>query len=891
MKSSEDESNYRIKGYNLESCFSSSSYTGGCSIYIKNNITYRVILNDSVGLNWIIGLKIMKGYVKGNYSVVYHSPSSSNNDFCELLNQNWLRKIHDKKFSMVVGDFNINWNDKIESKVLNNTMLQYDLKQKCKNITRYSKTNKKIIDLVFSNENVKVDTNSNWKISDHETLIISNLSDTKHIETNEKYISDWTNYSKDNIQGYLTQNMMNMTFDMDLNTQCENLIHSLTNGINNIVTKRKLENPDKISNSNLLCSMKRKRDIALRKARYTNCDTNWREYKKLRNMYSKQLKINDKKDIDKKIENGRNDPKKLWTVMNSLIKPEQNKQHIVVFDNEEITEPMEIANRFNDYFVKSIAEINESIELESEPIELRMMESSTSKLNKFLPIGLQELRQIVFELPNKSAMDDISAKILQDSFDVIGEKLLFILNSSIVTGNVPDCLKKSVVIPIEKIANSNKCENMRPINMLSNIDKILEIIIKKQLVEYLEKNKKIIKEQSGFREKHSCESALIFLFQKWKETLDKKESVLAVFLDLKRAFETISRFELLKVVQRMGISGVALKWIKSYLENRTQCTKYNGVKSNNIMVDLGVPQGSVLGPILFIMYINDIKIILKNSHVNLFADDTVIYCSGQNIDDVVNKLNTDLFKLQKWLNYKKLKLNISKTKSMLITLKNDTFNDSIKVGEDIIESVSCLKYLGVMIDSRLNFNEHLDTIIKKISSKFGVIYRIRKSLSFFAKITLYQALIEPHFIYCSSVLFMSNQNKLQELQVLQNKFMRLLLGCDYMTRSNQMAIKLGWLKVKNKINYNVNLFVHKIKCGYLPEYLKEFMIPGNSIHNYNTRGNSDIRIQSSRLTLSYNSVFSKGLTMYNNLPNEIKNETSIHIFKRKLNEYYFRKQQ
>ena len=891
IKSSERESAYIIQGYNFENCLSFSAYTGGCSIYIKDNIAYKKIINESQGLNWILGIKILKGQCKGNCCVVYHSPSSSNSEFIDLLNTKWLPKIYNKENTIFMGDFNINWINKKECKNLKNGFLQYNLKQYCDKITRYSKKNKKIIDLVFSNNNLNVDTNENWKISDHETLVIRGSNKRQNCAVNDKFKKDWTNYSATKLQRYLLQNMSNVSYDMNIDTQYENLIQTIKDGVNSLVLYRKVKPHNKIVHSKFICKLKRRRDIALKKARKNNRSTDWLNYKTLRNRYAKCLKIDEKRKIEIKVKHNRNNQKKLWKVLNSLIKTTTNKQNCIIFDNIECFEPQQIADNFNTYFVKSIIEINESIGSESEPIRINPTLYNNSELYSFLPISLYDLKKIIFGLQNKSGMDEISAKILQDSFEVIGEKLLFILNLSIINGYVPNCLKKSLIIPIEKVAKSNKSEDMRPINMLSTIDKVLEIIIKKQLVDYLELNNLILEEQSGFREHHSCEAALNIILQKWKESLNKKETVVAVFLDLKRAFETISRAELINVVHRMGIKGTALKWIRSYLENRTQVTKYDGKTSSEISVNLGVPQGSVLGPILFIMYINDIKLILDKCQLNLFADDTVVYCTGKNINETVENVNNDLVKLVNWLKYKKLKLNINKTKALVITLKRNKHCGDIKIENEIIEKVESVKYLGVVIDNRLNFNNHLEMIIKKVSAKFGIMFRLRKTLSFYAKILLYQALVEPHFNYCATILFLGNQEKLNELQVLQNKFMRLILNCDIMTRTNHMAKSLGWLTVQNRIKLNVNMFIHKIKNDMLPDYLRSYLIFGNDIHSYNTRGNREIQIVSASLSLTYNSIFSRGITIYNSLPIEIKNETRIHIFKKNLQKYYLCQQQ
>lgn len=270
----------------------------------------------------------------------------------------------------------------------------------------------------------------------------------------------------------------------------------------------------------------------------------------------------------------------------------------------------------------------------------------------------------------------------------------------------------------------------------------------------MDSNGIILEEQSGFRKHHSCETALNLLLLKWKQSIERGKIVMAVFVDLNRAFETIDRSKLRDVLKRYGIQGIALKWFSSYLENRTQVTRYNKSVSSETAVDLGVPQGSVLGPLLFILYINDLKRVLHRVEVNLFADDTVLFFEGSSYTECFQVMNEELRYFSEWLKWKKLKLNIAKTKYMIVTTRSQTgCTGEVRIDEEVVERVKSMKYLGVMLDEKLNFCEHINYSIKKAAQKFGVLCRVSRYLPFDAKVTLYKTIIAPHFDYSIVLCF------------------------------------------------------------------------------------------------------------------------------------------
>lgn len=571
----------------------------------------------------------------------------------------------------------------------------------------------------------------------------------------------------------------------------------------------------------------------------------------------------------------------MWKTLKKIC---QNKSHSVPkeiqFGNEVIENELNIAEKFNEYFVGSINDIIESIPKQN-GYELDIIEVK-NKLTEFKPIEMHSLRKIIYDLPNKSGIDGISTRIIKTAFEVIGNRFLDVINSSLQKGICPNNWKISVVTPIPKILNTIICEEFRPVNTLPVYEKTLELVVKEQLIKHCMDNDILIENQSGFRESHSCETALQFIISDWVKTISKNQIIVAVFLDFKRAFETVNRKLLLSKLEKMGIRGTVLVWIESYLTGRRQKTRYINSASNVMDNDFGVPQGSVLGPLLFVLFINDIVKSIKNCKVHLFADDTLIYLYGENINDVINAVNQDLKDIFFWLCDNSLKVNIDKCKYMILgkkhVLSRLQMGDSIVLNNKKLEKVSEIKYLGFIIDESLTFKCNSDYIIKKVAKKIYFLRRISNYLSMFSRILVYKTIIAPHFEYCATLQLYLNNNDIQKLQKMQNKAMRIILKCNRYTPIDTMLNVLNFLNVRQRIVLKALQFIFKIKHGMAPRYLCDKLSFVRDTHGYNTRSVNDMVVERYDNLMESKSLFCKGIQLFNSLPKEIKYCEKYTIF-------------
>ncbi|XP_075158150.1 uncharacterized protein LOC142231427 [Haematobia irritans] len=553
-------------------------------------------------------------------------------------------KISGNDIGIIVGDFNINWNEistkrqKIEE-IINDNFFNQIVNQP----TRVTSTTSTLIDYVVINIDLcTAKTCTNLKISDHESIEVKFPSKRETVTTTKniqilRYNDDLFRRTivNDDIYYYHPVN--------SVDDYAERPFESINRALHPMICTKETKSkklPNYWFNSNLKRMQVHKQQLHQR-AVWINDNTSWENYRHFRNQYKSQLRSAKETFISNKIDNC-TDQRSMWkTIKEFVLKKDDTHIKKIKVNGSLISDEKRIAEEMNKFFIESVEEI-------------------------------------------------VSIKILLNNFDLLGEAIKRLINESMRWGIFPKCLKESYVIPIPKIKNTDNPNEIRPVNMLPILSKILKKVIYTQLNSYFESNNVFIETQSGLRHNHNCESLLNLVITQWKSEVTNKNCIIAVFLDLKRAFETVDRELLVQKIEKYGVKGVESKWFKSYLEERTQRTKCGLYVSSGSTVGIGVPQGAILGTLLFLIYINDLKNILRNTKLCLFADDALLYITGKNTNECISKLNEDLRAVEKYLKMNKLKLNINKTNVMII---NGVIEGNILIDEQEVNQVEEIKYL------------------------------------------------------------------------------------------------------------------------------------------------------------------------------------------------------
>lgn len=509
----------------------------------------------------------------------------------------------------------------------------------------------------------------------------------------------------------------------------------------------------------------------------------------------------------------------------------------------------------------------------------------------FVTINSATISKLLMTLNPNSSLDilDFDSKLLRLCANNICEPLTIIFNLSITTGVVPSDWKYSRVTPVYKgKGETTDSSNFRPISVLGHIAKIIEKEIQCQLVKYLVNHDFITLDQSAYREFHSTSTCLHNTIDEWLQNMDDKLYTGICFLDISKCFDTIDHNILLMKLQKYGVRNIELKFFASYLSGRTQSVKHKNVLSDPLNVDIGVPQGSTLGPLLFTLFVNDLPMYVKNGRCSMFADDTIIYCNEKIIDNLNDSFNSTLQGVIDWYKANRLVLNVSKSCSMIIS-PTSTDNNAVKFNPIIdgnqIDQVNCTKYLGVYIDNKLNFDVHINELTKNLSRKLAWLSRLRKIVPIDILKLCYTTYVMPIFDYACSVWGCTPSN-INTIQRLQNRAARIITGnFDIVNiRGIDLVRELKWQTIEERINYFLNVLMYNCVYGQAPNNLCNSIVMACEANERNTRINETLQVNVPycRTNTFKKSFIYRGSISWNKLPNSYHDSHSVASFKSKL---------
>jgi hypothetical protein len=723
------------------------THGGGVLIYVKDGYSYKVrndLVSDDIECLWI---EVKVPGTKPFLINTCYRPPSANKEYNTSITTSIEKACLEDKEMHILGDFNIDYNANKVS-LIKDLETIHNLSQLVNFDTRITQTTSTCIDLVLTSNPKQHLITEPFKINLSDHYMVFTVIDTKCKQKmhNHKYAT-FRAYKNFDVNAFIKE-VQNSFENIDFSN--DNMYKSWDKWKNmflNLCDKHAPIRKMRVRKKHLpwidrdVLEKIYERDFIHKKAVSNKNGDYWYQYKIKRNEVTNLIKTKKREHFTSKLKSAKNS-KEMWNTIKEIVPDKKSNNGV----------PQEMnADSFNEYF----SNIGLSLAKQHANIDIKWKNPETLYQFKFKLVSCDKIRKKLKQLPSSSNLDILGfdTKLLHLAADYICESLCVLINLSLTTGIVPNDWKLARVTPVYKgdgdILNET---NYRPISVIGHIVKITESEVKDQLINYLEEHNLLTVDQSAYLKHHSTTTCLHKVIGEWQELIDDGEMIGACFLDISKCFDSIDHKILETKLQKYGIKDSELNWFNSYLSDRTQKVICNNQLSKTCKMSIGVPQGSILGPILFLLFINDLTQFSSQSHCNLFADDALFYVHGTDIESINSKLQNSIDSIADWYRRNKLSLNVKKSNVMIIHRKKN-IQDTIDVtiNQNKLIQIDSVKYLGLHIDSKLQWQHHVNNMCKNLTKKLAMMNRSAKFVDKQTMIQIYKSFIMPTFDYADTV--------------------------------------------------------------------------------------------------------------------------------------------
>ena len=626
-----------------------------------------------------------------------------------------------------------------------------------------------------------------------------------------------------------------------------------------------------------------------KEAKLTKKEHDWSLFKIKRNEVKKLIHQAKELYINEKLDDEKSDPKRFWRSLNELTGFGRSKSRKglsnIVSENSELLDGKEAANFMNNYYTNAGPNLASKFDDNWSENQCKINCNSTFS---FAEISEEYVSKLCSEinLSKSSAMGFLSTRILKDAFVGCISELTHLFNACLQKGFFPLSWGIGEITPILKITIANKKpENWRPITQIKLPGKLLERCIHTQIFSYLDVNKLLSNQQHNFVPKKSTATAVFDMLRNVYKNWNDNLYTVCTFIDFSRAFDTIDHDILLRKLKLYGFDAKSINFMSSYLGSRRQYTVVGGFKSEVGKVTYGIAQGSIIGPLIYILYANDVFYEIKDRRaVLMYADDTLLISTGTSMTHCIQQGQIMLDNIIKWCDLNKLTINVKKTKGMIVKRDKEPCPLKMYINGEAIDFVNSFEYLGIHIDHNLSMNNHADSVYKKCISKLSTLYKIRSFISRKTALLIYKTMIRPYMDYGDFIIDSALISKTDKLERLQERILRLIEYCPVKENRKDMNVLLDSFNIESLyIRRKRNILKLMYDQSHDPDNLYTTECDINLLSSNKVK----MKSQFTRLTKVKKSPFYIGIELWDKLPHEFQNEPSRIKFKSELKRYKF----